>query len=98
MGNRFIVLTPKPVKRWAIRNFGTNDKTVLLSGIYIVIAVLAVAVGVLALRRLVYGLAGIAVFGAVGVYSALTANAHHGSDVVPTIFGTAAALATMVVL
>jgi DMSO/TMAO reductase YedYZ molybdopterin-dependent catalytic subunit len=98
VGNRFIVLTPESVKRWAIRSFGTNDKTVLLSGIYIVIAALAVAVGVLALRRLAYGLAGIAVFGGVGVYCALTANAHQGSDVVPTIFGTAAALAAMVAL
>jgi DMSO/TMAO reductase YedYZ molybdopterin-dependent catalytic subunit len=98
VGNRFIVLTPEPVKRWAIRSFGTNDKTVLLSGIYLVIAALAVVVGVLALRRLVYGLVGLAVFGAVGVYCALTANAHHGSDIVPTIFGTAAAMAAMLVL
>jgi DMSO/TMAO reductase YedYZ molybdopterin-dependent catalytic subunit len=98
VGNRFIVLTPEPVKRWAIRSFGTHDKSVLLSGIYIVIAALAVVVGVLALRRLVYGLAGIAVFGGVGIYCALTANAHQGSDVVPTIFGTAAALAAMVLL
>jgi DMSO/TMAO reductase YedYZ molybdopterin-dependent catalytic subunit len=98
VGNRFILLTPESVKRWAIRNFGTNDKSVLLTGIYVVIGALAVVVGVLALRRLVYGLAGIAVFGGVGVYSALTANAHQGSDVVPTVLGTAAALATMVAL
>jgi DMSO/TMAO reductase YedYZ molybdopterin-dependent catalytic subunit len=98
VGNRFIVLTPESVKRWAIRSFGTNDKAVLLSGIYIVIAALAVGVGVLALRRLAYGLAGIALFGGVGVYCALTANAHLGSDVVPSLIGTAAALAAMVVL
>ncbi|MDQ2747923.1 MAG: molybdopterin-dependent oxidoreductase [Actinomycetota bacterium] len=98
VGNRFILLTPESVKRWAIRTFGTNDKTVLLSGIYLVIAALAVVVGVLALHRLAYGLAGLALFGGVGAYAALTANAHHGSDVMPTIIGTAAALATLVVL
>jgi DMSO/TMAO reductase YedYZ molybdopterin-dependent catalytic subunit len=98
VGNRFIVLTPEPVKRWAIRSFGTNDKSVLLSGVYVVIAALAVVVGLLALRRLAYGLAGICVFGGLGIYAALTANAHHASDVLPTIFGTAAALATMVLL
>ena len=36
VGNRFIFLTPESVKRWAIRNFGTNDKSVLLTGIYVV--------------------------------------------------------------
>ena len=96
VGNRFILLTPEPVKRWAIRNVGTNDKTLLLSGIYIGIAVFAVVVGLLALRRLVYGLIGIAVFGVVGAYAALSTNAHRGSDVVPTIFGTLAALAVLV--
>jgi nitrate reductase gamma subunit len=95
VGNRFILLTPEPVKRWAIRNVGTNDKTLLLSGIYIGIAVFAVVVGLLALRRLVYGLIGIAVFGVVGAYAALSTNAHRGSDVVPTIFGTLAALAVL---
>jgi DMSO/TMAO reductase YedYZ molybdopterin-dependent catalytic subunit len=47
------------------------------------------------LRRLAYGLAGIGVFGAIGVYCALTANASQGADVIPTIFGTIAAAAVM---
>jgi DMSO/TMAO reductase YedYZ molybdopterin-dependent catalytic subunit len=98
VGNRFIVLTPESVKRWAIRTFGTSDKLTLLTGIYIVIALFAVVVGVLALRRLAYGLAGIAVFGGIGVYCALTANASRGSDVVPTIIGALAAGAVMVML
>jgi DMSO/TMAO reductase YedYZ molybdopterin-dependent catalytic subunit len=98
VGNRFILLTPEPVKRWAIRNFGTNDKSVLLSGIYLGIAALAVVVGLLALRRLVYGLIGIAAFGGVGIYAALSTNAHKTSDIVPTIFGTLAALAVLTAL
>ena len=98
VGNRFILLTPEPVKRWAIRNFGTNDKTALLTGIYIVIAAFAVLVGLLAMRRLLYGLIGIGVFGCIGIYAAFTTNAHRGTDVVPTIFGTAAAVATLLVL
>ncbi|HST47453.1 MAG TPA: hypothetical protein VLJ82_06375, partial [Jatrophihabitans sp.] len=31
VGNRLILLTPEPVKRWAIRQFGTGDKHVLLT-------------------------------------------------------------------
>ena len=98
VGNRFVRLTPETVKRWAIRNFGTNDKHVLLTGIYVALAVFAVVIGVLALRRLAYGLAGIGVFGVIGVYAALTAPASRGSDVVPTLIATAAAAATLVAL
>jgi len=87
VGNRFILLTPESVRRWAIRQFGTGDKAALLTGIYVVIAVLAVVLGILALRRLVFGLAGLGLFGAIGVYSALTTHAHRASDVIPTIVG-----------
>jgi DMSO/TMAO reductase YedYZ molybdopterin-dependent catalytic subunit len=98
VGNRLIVLTPEPIKRWAIRNFQTNDKHVLLTGIYVVLALAAMAIGMLALRRLVYGLVGITLFGAIGVYCASTANAARGTDVVPTIIGTIVAAAVLVAL
>ena len=96
VGNRFIVLTPEPVKRWAIREFGTNDKHVLLTGIYVMIAAFAVVIGVLGIRWLWAGIAGVAVLGAVGVYCALTANAHRGSDVIPSIIGAIAGAAALV--
>ncbi|MEO9236872.1 MAG: molybdopterin-binding oxidoreductase, partial [Jatrophihabitantaceae bacterium] len=87
VGNRFIRLTPESVKRWAIRQFGTNDKHVLLTGIYLGVALLAVLIGWLALRWLVAGLVGVGVIGALGSYCALTAPAHHTSDAVPSILG-----------
>jgi DMSO/TMAO reductase YedYZ molybdopterin-dependent catalytic subunit len=98
VGNRFVALTPESVKRWAIRNFGTNDKNALLTGIYLFIALFAVAVGILALRRLAYGIAGVLGLGVIGSYAALTARAHHPSDVVPTIFGTVAGVVVMILL
>ncbi len=98
VGNKFVLLTPESLKAYAISEFGSNDKRMLLLGIYIVIALLAVAVGVAALRRLWVGVAGLLLFGAVGVYAAATANASRPSDVVPTIVGTAGAVATLVVL
>jgi DMSO/TMAO reductase YedYZ molybdopterin-dependent catalytic subunit len=93
VGNRFIVLTPEPVKRWAIAHFGTSDKTVLLSGIYLVLAVLAVVIGLLAIRSPVLGLAGIALLGALGGYCALTAHASRASDALPSIVGALVAMA-----
>lgn len=95
VGNRLILLTPEPFKRWAIRAFGTSDKAVLLTGIYLGIAVLAVLIGLLAVRRLALGLAGVALLGALGAYSALTANAHQGGDAVPSVIGALVAMAAL---
>jgi DMSO/TMAO reductase YedYZ molybdopterin-dependent catalytic subunit len=98
VGNKFVLLTPEWLKDFAIRHFGSNDKSVLLTGIYVVIALLAIVLGVLALRRLWVGVAGLVVFGAVGMWSAATANAAQGTDVLPTVVGVLAAIAALVVL
>jgi DMSO/TMAO reductase YedYZ molybdopterin-dependent catalytic subunit len=98
VGNRVILLTPSSAKRSAIDTFGTSDKSVLIFLIYVLLVVFGVLIGQLALQRLWYGLAGIAVFAAFGVYCALTANASHPTDVIPTLVGAAAAAVVMVVL
>jgi DMSO/TMAO reductase YedYZ molybdopterin-dependent catalytic subunit len=98
VGNHFILLTPEPLKEFAIRHFGTHDKQVLLAGIYAIIAVFAVLLGNVAMRSVWAGVAGMAIFGAIGVDSALSANAHRGSDVVPAIVATVAAMGVLVVL
>lgn len=98
VGNRIIVLTPESVKRPTINSVGTADKTVLLGGIYLILASVGAAVGVLALRHLVAGLAGVAVLGAFAVYCAATANGARSSDVIPSLIGTAAAAAVLVML
>lgn len=61
-----------------MRTFGTADKPVLIAGILVVLALVATAAGVLAMRRLSSGLTVIALFGAVGVATALTAPAPTG--------------------
>jgi len=98
VGNRVILLTPESVKRWATREFGTNDKHVLLTGIYTVLAVASIGIGVLAVRWLWAGLAGVALLGAFAVYCASTANAHRGTDVIPAIFGAIAGASILVAL
>ncbi|CAN5717073.1 sulfite oxidase [soil metagenome] len=50
-GEAFIDRTPPALKDWAIGNFGTSDKAVLVVGALAVIAMLGVAVGHLAVRR-----------------------------------------------
>ena len=96
VGETAINLTPVPVKEFAIAHFGTHDKAVLVAGILMLLAAFAALIGVLAVRRLAYGLAALAVFAAVGVAAAVSQGG--GLNVVPTLAGTAVAAATLVLM
>jgi len=97
-GQLMIDVSPPAVKDFAIRHFGSNDKMVLQIGVLIVLALFSAAIGVLARRRLVYGLAGVGVFGAVGLIAALTRPTARISAVWPTLAGSAAAALVLVLL
>jgi len=99
VGSAAIDLTPVPVKDFAIQHFGSDDKLVLLSGIVVVLAVFAAGTGIMAMRRRVFGLVGLAVFGAIGVAAILTRPVTRPVDVVPTLIGVAfGALALMLLV
>ena len=72
VGETAIDLTPVPVKEFAIAHFGTHDKEALVTGIVVLLAAFAVLIGVLAARRLAYGLTALAAFAAVGVAAAVS--------------------------
>ena len=71
VGETAINLTPIPVKEFAIAHFGSHDKEALLSGIVVMLTGFAAVIGIAAVRRIVYGLAGLAVFAGIGVAAAL---------------------------
>jgi len=96
VGETAINLTPVPVKEFAIAHFGTHDKAALIAGILMLLAAFAALIGVLAVRRLAYGLAALGVFAAVGVAAAVSQGG--GLNVVPTLAGTAVAAATLVLM
>lgn len=98
VGAAAIDLTPTTVKEYAIRDFGTDDKLVLLTGIYITLAAIAVAAGILAVRRLAAGVGLVAVFGAVGAWAALSRPTAKGGDLWPSVVGALAAAAVMTLL
>jgi DMSO/TMAO reductase YedYZ molybdopterin-dependent catalytic subunit len=87
VGGAAIDRTPLAVKDWATSTFGTADKTVLLGGVLVVVFLYSMVVGVLAMRRLAIGYAGLAIFAGIGLAAALTRHAATGSYAVPTIFG-----------
>jgi DMSO/TMAO reductase YedYZ molybdopterin-dependent catalytic subunit len=96
VGGAAIDATPPPVKNFAISVFGPNDKTVLVIGILAVLAVFAAVIGVAAVRRLSYGLAGLGVFTLVGLVAALTRPTSGPSDAIPVLAGAAAGTFTMI--
>jgi DMSO/TMAO reductase YedYZ molybdopterin-dependent catalytic subunit len=90
VGQAAIDLTPLPVKDFAISAFGANDKNALLAGILVILAACAAVIGILAVRRLALGLAGLAVFACVGLAAALTRPTATVAYVIPTLVGAAA--------
>jgi len=96
VGGAAIDATPAPLKNFAISAFGANDKTVLVIGILVLLAVFAALIGVAAVRRLSYGLAGLAVFTLIGLLAALSRPASGPADAIPVLAGAAAAVLVMV--
>ncbi|MFF3886223.1 sulfite oxidase [Streptomyces sp. NPDC001914] len=99
VGGASIDATPAPVKDWAIRHFGTNDKLVLQLGILAVLAVLALALGVLAVRFRLVGAAGVALFGLVGAAAAISRpDSTSFTDALPSLVGAVAGALLLYVL
>jgi len=98
VGEASIGLTPPPVKDFAISAFGTHDKLVLLSGIFAILAIFAAIIGALAMRRLWYGMAGLAAFTGIGLAAALTRPTATPAYLLPTLAGAAAGAITLALL
>src|SRR5580692_138936 len=87
VGSVAINHTPLPVKVWATSTFGTNDKTVLLAGVFVVVFLYAMLVGVLAARRMALGFAGLALFACIGIAAAVTRHGASPGYALPTVIG-----------
>ena len=87
VGSAAIDHTPPAVKNFAISAFGSHDKTVLVIGILVVLAVFSAIIGIVAMRNLRYGYIGLAIFAAIGIAAALTRPNATPWDVLPTLIG-----------
>jgi hypothetical protein len=87
VGGAFIDRTPSWLKNFAVQKFGENDKTMLLLGMYVTIAILAMVIGMIAWRRVSVGVVALALFGAFGAFVALTRPESHPTDVIPSAAG-----------
>jgi DMSO/TMAO reductase YedYZ molybdopterin-dependent catalytic subunit len=95
VGGAAIDLAPPPLKNFAISTFGSNDKTALVTGILVLLAVFAAAIGVAAFHRFSYGVAGLAIFTGIGLAAALTRPTAQPADILPSLAGAAAGLLTL---
>src|SRR4051812_33916567 len=91
-------MTPEAVKSFAIRTFGDNDKTALVVGTLILLALFSLALGVLALRSRLLGVLGIALFGLVGAVAAVTRPAGGIVDALPSVAGGVAGVVALLAL
>src|SRR4051794_14910342 len=98
VGDRVIDHVPAGLKQWAIRSFGTSDKTVLLWTIVIVIAVAAMFAGVATVRgRRDIGIGFAVLFGLAGAWAAGVGRNTRFVGVFPAIVGGAVAAGVLMV-
>jgi DMSO/TMAO reductase YedYZ molybdopterin-dependent catalytic subunit len=87
VGQSVIGGTPLPVKDWATSTFGTNDKAFLVGGVLVLLFAFAAVIGIVAMRRLAFGMAGLGVFAAIGLAAVLTRPDSAPSWIWATILG-----------
>src|SRR5688572_29088035 len=95
VGSTVIDLTPTPMKEWAIKQFGSNDKPILIGSVMAGVLVLAAVAGLLARRRFRNGAALLVVLVAVAGTAAIIRPAAELADVVPGVVSALVAVAAL---
>ena len=79
--------TPAALRHAVAHQFGAQGRTVLLLGMYVTVAVVAVVIGTLARRDAAAGVAGVAAFTLFAAFVTITRPASHVADVTPVVIG-----------
>ena len=98
VGSAAIDLSPPGVKEFAIRNFGTHDKPVLIAGICVVLAIVAALMGIAAVRRRWVVYAGFIGFGVLGIIAAMTRPASGTLAPIPSLIAVVVGLSAAVTM
>jgi len=94
IGSTAIDASPEWLKSYAIRTFGTNDKAVLVAGIGLVVAILAIIIGVVTLHRPRAGVVALVALGTLGAAAAVGRPENGLGAAVPSVVATGAGLGT----
>jgi hypothetical protein len=95
VGNVFIDRTPAALRNLVVAHFGQHGRTVLMLGIYVVIALLAMTVGVLTRRAPALGVASIAAGAVVAAFVTITRSQGGPRDAIPWVIGGMAGVAAL---
>ena len=95
MGAVFIERTPAALRNAVVHHFGTHGRTVLLLGMYLTFAVVAIAIGMMARRDASVGVAGVAAFTLFAAFVVITRPASHVADIAPAVIGGLAGVAAV---
>jgi hypothetical protein len=79
--------TPAALRNAVVHQFGAQGRTVLLLGMYVTIAVVAVVIGTLARRDAAAGVAGVAALTLFAAFVTITRPGSHVADVTPVVIG-----------
>jgi hypothetical protein len=79
--------TPAALRNAVVHHFGAQGRTVLLLGMYITVAVVAVVIGTLARRHAAACVAGVGAFTLFAAFVAITRPGSHVADVTPVVIG-----------
>jgi DMSO/TMAO reductase YedYZ molybdopterin-dependent catalytic subunit len=85
IGSTVIDLTPTPVKEWAVANFGTADKPILVGSVMAGAALLAAVGGVLARRRFALGAGVLVALVAIAGVAAVARPTAGALDLLPSL-------------
>ena len=96
LGGVFIDRTPAALRSVIIRHFGAHDTTVLLLGMYVAIAVFAMAIGVMSRRAAALGVAGLVAFSLFGAFVTITRPGSRVTDLAPSVIGGIAGVAALI--
>jgi hypothetical protein len=93
MGAVFVERTPAALRNAVAHHFGAQGRTVLLLGMYVTFAVVAIVIGMVARRDAAVGVAGVAAFTLFAAFVAITRPDGHVADVAPVVIGGMAGVA-----
>jgi hypothetical protein len=79
--------TPAALRNAVVHQFGAQGRTVLLLGMYVAIAAVAVVIGTLARRGAAAGVAGVAALTLFAAFVTITRPGSHVADVTPVVIG-----------
>jgi hypothetical protein len=95
MGAVFIERTPAALRNAVVHHFGAQGRTVLLLGMYVTFAVVAILIGMLARRDAAACVAGVATFTLFAAFVVITRPAGRVADVIPVVIGGLAGVAAV---